>query len=369
VDIIICAKEASMKKVLRILLSALLIPVFILFPGAKAEEPKRFSNHFFNTFDTIVSLIGYAPDQETFDSAFKTVQDRFTYLHCLFDKYNAYEGINNLYTVNQQASLAPVKVAPEMMEVLVFCRDMQKKYPGTTNIALGSVLNIWHDHREAAENDPAGATVPELAELQKAAAHTDMDKVILDEENSTVFFEDPGLSLDVGAVAKGYAAESAAQLLLASPMTSFVLNAGGNVRAGDKPLDGRNAWGVGIQDPFSTAYSDAPTVETLFLRDLSVVTSGINERYFEVDGVRYHHLIDPGTLFPARYMASVTIVTQDSLLADFLSTTLFMMPYEEGRALIDSLPEVDALWVLLDGTVHMTDGLSSIAVSKGATAE
>ncbi len=358
-----------MKKVLRLLLTALLIPVFVLFPSAKAAEPKRFTNHFFNAFDTIISLIGYAPDQETFDSAFQTVQDRFIYLHRLFDKYNAYEGINNIYTVNEKAAQEPVKVAPELMEVLVYCRDMQKKYPGTTNIALGSVLNIWHDHRDIAENDPANATVPELADLQAAAAHTDMDKVILDEENSTVFFEDPELSLDVGAVAKGYAAESAAQQLLSSPMTSFIINAGGNVRAGDKPQDGRNAWGVGIQDPFSSAYSDAPPVETLFLRDLSVVTSGINERYYEIDGVRYHHLIDPDTLFPARHMASVTIVTESSTLADFLSTTLFMMPYEEGRALIDSLPEVDALWVLLDGTIQMTDGLSSIALSKGATAQ
>lgn len=358
-----------MKKVLRMLLTALLIPVFVLFPSAKAAEQKRFTNHFFNTFDTIVSLIGYAPDQETFDSAFQAVQDRFIYLHRLFDKYNAYEGINNLYTVNEKAAQEPVKVAPELMEVLVYCREMQKKYPGATNIALGSVLNIWHDHRDIAENDPASATVPELTDLQAAAAHTDMDKVILDEENSTVFFEDPGLSLDVGAVAKGYAAESAAQLLLSSPMTSFIINAGGNVRAGDKPQDGRNAWGVGIQDPFSSAYSDAPPVETLFLRDLSVVTSGINERYYEIDGVRYHHLIDPDTLFPARHMASVTIVTESSTLADFLSTTLFMMPYEEGRALIDSLPEVDALWVPLDGTVQMTDGLSSVALSKGATAQ
>ncbi len=359
-----------MKKVLRMLLTALLIPAFILFPSAKAAEQKRFSNHFFNTFDTIVSLIGYAPDQETFDSAFRAVQERFIYLHRLFDKYNAYEGVNNLYTVNQKAAQEPVKVAPELMEVLVYCQKMQKIYPGTTNIALGSVLNIWHDYRDIAENDPADAAVPGLAELQAAAAHTDMDKVILDEENSTVFFEDSGLSLDVGAVAKGYATESAAQLLLSSPMTSFIINAGGNVRAGGKPQeDGRNAWGVGIQDPFSSAYSDAPPVETLFLCNSSVVTSGINERYYEIDGVRYHHLIDPGTLFPARYMASVTIVTESSTLADFLSTALFMMPYEQGRALIDSLPGVDALWIFHDGTVQMSDGLTDAALSRGATAK
>ena len=358
-----------MKKILSILLTAVLLPVFVLFPGAGTAESKRFTAHFFNTFDTVVSMIGYASDQDTFDSAFQAVKERFTHLHRLFDKYNAYEGVNNLYTVNRDAAKAPVKVAPELMEVLVFCRDMQKKFPGATNIALGSVLNIWHDHRDAAEYNPAGATVPELSQLQAAAAHVDMDKVVLDEANSTVFFLDPELSLDIGAVAKGYAAESAAKLLLSSPMTSFTINAGGNVRAGGKPLDGRSAWGVGIQDPFSSAFSDAPLVETLFLRDMSVVTSGINERYYEVEGVRYHHLIDPDTLFPARFMASVTIVTENSEMADFLSTTLFLMPYEEGRALVESLPGVEALWVLLDGTIQMTEGLGAIALSKGATAQ
>ena len=359
-----------MKKVLRSLLAALLVPVIMLLPGTRATAEKRFSNHFFDTFDTVVTLIGYAPDQQTFDAAFQLVQDRFTYLHRVFDKYNAYDGIVNLYTVNQNAAKAPVQVPKELMEILVYCRDMQKKYPATFNVAMGSVLNIWHDHRDIAESSPENATVPSTADLEAAAAHTNIDDVVLDEANSTIYFKDPGLSLDVGAIAKGYAAESAAQLLLSSsPMTSFIINAGGNVRAGDRPLDGRKAWGIGIQDPFSTAFSDAPPVETLFMKDISVVTSGINERYYEVEGERYHHLIDPKTLFPARYMASVTIVTESSELADFLSTTLFMMPYEEGRVLIDSLPEVEAIWVLLDGTQHMTDGLNTYAQSKGATAQ
>ena len=357
-----------MKKYVRSLLAALLVPVVMLLPGAKAAEEKRFSNHFFNTFDTVVSLIGYAKDQETFDKAFQLVQDRFIYLNKVFDKYNAYEGFINLYTVNQNAAKGPVQVPKELMEVLIYCRENQQKYPATFNVAMGSVLSIWHDHRDLADANPASATVPDVADLQAAAVHTNIDDVVLDEVNSTVYFKDPALSLDVGAIAKGYAAESAAQLLFSSSsMTSFIINAGGNVRTGDQPQDGRKAWGIGIQDPFSTAFSDAPPIETLFMKDISVVTSGINERYYEVDGVRYHHLIDPKTLFPAQYMASVTIVTESSTLADFLSTTLFMMPYEEGRALIDSLPEVEAIWVLLDGTQHMTDGLNAYAQSKGAT--
>ena len=358
-----------MKKILRLLLAALLVPVVLLLPNGKAMEQKRFSNHFFDTFDTVVTLIGFAPDQETFDQAFTTVQDRFIYLHRLFDKYHSYEGLNNLYTLNREAAVQPVKVAPEMMEVLTYCRDMQKKFPGRKNIALGSVLQIWHDRREAAEDDPAAATIPDLADLQAAAAHTNMDDVILDAENSTVFYADPGLSLDLGAIAKGYTAESAAQMLLKSAMPSFIINAGGNVRTGNPPLDGRKAWGIGIQNPFSTYLSDTPPLETLFLHNMSVVTSGINERYFEVNGVRYHHIIDPKTLFPGTYMASVTIVTESSFLADFLTTVLFLTPYEEGRALIDSLPEVEAIWVLPDGTMHMSDGLNAYAQSKGATAK
>ena len=357
-----------MKKLLRALLAALLVPVFVIFPGAKATEQKRFTNHFFNTFDTIITLVGYAPDQATFDQAFATVQDRFTYLHRLFDKYHAYEGINNLYTLNREAALKPVKVAPEMMEVLTYCRDMQKKFPGRKNIAMGSVLQIWHDHREAAGDNPAAATLPDIGELQAAAAHINMDDVILDEENSTVFYADPELSLDLGAIAKGYTAESAAQLLLQSSMPSFIINAGGNVRTGNPPLDGRKAWGVGIQNPLHPFLSDTPPLETLFLSNMSVVTSGINERYFEVDGVRYHHIIDPKTLFPGQYMASVTIVTESSFLADFLTTILFLTPYEEGKALIDSLPGVEAIWVLPDGTTHMSEGLNAYALSKGATA-
>ena len=361
-----------MKKILRSLLCAALLPMFVLLPNAKATQAtqaQRFTGHFFDTFDTVVTLIGYAPDQATFDNAFTMVQDRFVYLHRLFDKYNSYEGVTNLYIVNQEAAKGPVEVAPEMMEVLSYCQDMQKRFPDRKNVAMGSVLNIWHDHREAAEADPDNAAVPTLEELQAAAAHTNMDDVILDKENSTVYFADPGLSLDLGAIAKGYSAESAAQLLLKSPMPSFILNAGGNVRAGQPPQDGRSAWGVGIQDPFAPSFSDAPSVETLFLSNKSVVTSGINERYFEVEGVRYHHIIDPQTLFPGKYMASVTIVTESSFLADFLTTVLFLTPYEEGRALIDSLPDVEALWVLPDGTIHLSDGLLPMAKSQGATAQ
>ena len=224
---------------------------------------------------------------------------------------------------------------------------------------MGAVLSVWHSFREA------GVAVPSLKLLTARSEHCDFDDVIIDAENGTVYFADPGLSLDLGAVGKGWATEAVAQWLLASEMPNFIISAGGNVRCGEKPRDGRDRWGVGVQDPndiFGTKY-----IDVLWLTGLSVVSSGDYQRYYTVDGVRYHHIIDPDTLFPSTYMRQVTIVTLDSGYADALSTALFLMPYEEGRAFVDSLEGVEACWVLNDGTVEYTDGMKALLQSCGAT--
>ena len=227
---------------------------------------------------------------------------------------------------------------------------------------MGAVLRLWHDAREV------GVALPDEAALREAAGHVDMSQVILDEQAGTVYFADPELSLDLGAVAKGYTAERVAQWMLGSDMPSFIISAGGNVRCGQKPLDGRARWGVSIQDPGpidglpGTGYMDV-----LYLINLSVVTSGDYQRYYTVDGVRYHHLIDPATLYPGQHMRAVTIVTQDSGLADALSTAVFLMPYEQGRAFVEALDGVEAYWVLLDGSVQCTDGLRAMLASQGAS--
>jgi len=233
---------------------------------------------------------------------------------------------------------------------------------GRVNVAMGAVLRLWHDAREA------GVALPDEAALREAVGHVDMSQVILDEQAGTVYFADPELSLDLGAVAKGYTAERVAQWMLDSEMPSFIISAGGNVRCGQKPLDGRARWGVSIQDPGpidglpGTGYMDV-----LYLTNLSVVTSGDYQRYYTVDGVRYHHLIDPDTLYPGQHMRAVTIVTQDSGLADALSTAVFLMPYEQGRAFVEALDGVEAYWVLLDGSVQCTDGLRAMLASQGAS--
>lgn len=339
-------------------------------PSTTSAAHTKFNYYFFDTFDTLITLIGYAPTQESFDQSAQMVHERFITLHQIFDSYNAYEGVNNVYLLNAKAAEAPIEVDPILFDLLQLCKEKQPTSNGKVNVAMGSVLSIWHDYRDAGLENPETAALPPMDLLTAAASHMSFDDVVLDEQNHTVYFSDPSIRLDLGAVAKGYATELVSQELTASGMTSFIISAGGNVRAGEPPLDGRSAWGIGVQNPEGQVLSsaDGDIVETLFLSDMSVVTSGVYQRYYTVDGARYHHLIDPDTLMPSRYFESVTIITKDSGMADFYSTAVFLMPTEEGKAYVDALDGVEALWVLNDGTVQMTDGAKAYAKSEGATA-
>ena len=351
------------------LAAALLVSILALALALPSQaEMSKFSTVFMDTFDTVISLIGYAEDEETFNARATEVHGVFIYLHKLFDTYNSYEdeGIISVYTLNERAAKEPVAVDPILFHLLKYCKDNYATAKEQVNIAMGSVLSIWHEYREAGLNDPESAQIPPMDALKAASEHTNIDDLILDEKNMTVFFADPLLKLDVGAVAKGYAAEIAGKLLLGGNMPSFIISAGGNVRIGNPPMDGRPGWGVGIQDPDGAILGLSDIVETLFIAEKSVVTSGDYQRFYTVDGKNYHHLIDPDTLMPADHFRSVSIITEDSGYADMLSTAAYLMPYEESRAFIDSLDGVEAIWIFPDGSKKMTFGAMSIAKSYGA---
>jgi thiamine biosynthesis lipoprotein len=177
------------------------------------------------------------------------------------------------------------------------------------------------------------------------------------------------MRLDVGAVGKGFATELVARELIEQGLESGIISAGGsNVRLIGKPAEpSRETWAIGIQNPFISSLipMDDPPLDVIEVNDRSIVTSGDYQRYYLVDGVAYHHLIDPVTLMPANHVKAVTIMTADSGLADFLSTAIFLMPYEEGRRLVDRLEDVEALWVLQDGTVEATAGMKSVLKFQG----
>lgn len=333
----------------------LLLAMLAALSGCAGRETKTepLGKAYFSYFDTVSYVYSYAGDSaERFDNRSAEVSHILEKYHKLFDIYHEYEGMNNLCTLNRLAGGEPLEVDGELLEFLLLCRQLYELTGGEMNVMLGAVLRPWHEAREAAAEDPEHAAAPSEETLREAAEHTDIALLELDEAAGTARIADPEASIDVGAVGKGYATEKAAQWLEADGAEGYVLNIGGNIRIiGLKP-DG-SSWNTAIRDP----YDDGAYALHLRLEDTACVTSGIYERYFVADGVRYHHIIDPDTLAPAAYFGSLTVVCKDSGLADALSTALFCLPYEEGLKLVDSLEGVEALWIFPDGEQRWSSGL------------
>jgi len=333
-----------MKQCLLILLA---FSAVMTMTGCGAAKPVRYEATFLQLFDTKTTIVAYTNDKEEFNRHVQLIYDNLEQYHRLYDIYNSYEGMNNLKTVNDQAGKAPVKVDKRIIDLLKFAKHWYDKTGGKVNVAYGAVLEIWHDYRERGIKDPDAAELPPAEELQEASRHTDINKVIIDEENSTVFLEDPEMSLDVGAIAKGYTVEQVSRIAAENGFTSGLISVGGNVKAiGTKDKEG-HPWNVGIQNPDTG--SSQQNVHILNIKDTSLVTSGIYERYYTVDGRNYHHIIDPDTMFPSDEYKSVTILCNDSGVADALSTAVFNMSVEEGTEFIESLPDIEAFWILSSG--------------------
>ena len=320
-------------------------------------DPEVQAKSYYEYFDTNSVVMSYAGDSpQAFSANCEAVSEVLREYHRLFDIYHEYAGINNLMTVNKNAGVAPVEVDVKLIDFLIYCKEIYTLTDGKTNVAMGSVLKLWHDERERAENKPDKARVPSLEALSTAAQHTNIDALVIDKAAGTVYISDPEMRLDVGAIGKGYATERAAEVLIDAGVTSYVLNIGGNLRAiGTKPSG--NGWTTGITNPDKS--SEESFVCKVDISDISLVTSGDYERYYVADGVKYHHIIDPVTLMPAAYFSSVSVFIDDGGLADALSTALFCMSYEDGKRLAESVG-ADVVWVTLDGTVLMTDGVESV---------
>ncbi len=344
-----------MKKVFSVLLALCLLLVPL--SGCKQADEK-YNAYYFEYFDTVSIVTGYAESQEAFDAVCAEIEAQLEEYHRLYTIYNGFEGVNNLKTVNMltDGEHSAVQVDRKIIDLLLFAKEMYRETNGLVNVAMGSVLKLWHVYRNEGIDDPAAAQLPPMDKLMEAAEHTDIDKVIIDEENSTVFLADPKMSLDVGAIAKGYAVERIAEHLEAKGITGYLLNVGGNVRAvgafGEKP------WNVGIENP-DKENEDVPHIEFLHLTDEAVITSGVYQRDYYVDGEKYHHIIDPETLMPGSNFMSVSVLAEDSGMGDAFSTALFLMRYEDGLQLIEKTENVEAMWVMPDGEQRYSSGFKT----------
>ena len=318
--------------------------------GAK-QEKKQYTATFLTLFDTVTTVVGRADSEAQFKEKAQKVHDALLEYHQLFDIYNDYEGSHNLKTVNDAAGFGPVQVDSRIIWLLSECKKVFGTTGGKVNVAMGSVLKLWHDARSDGINDPVNAKLPDRSALESAAEHTDLDAVVIDDAASTVFITDPRLRLDVGAIAKGWAVQQGAEKMPAG----LLISVGGNVCATGPKDESGTPWVVGVQDP---AGGDS-YLHTLYVTKGSVVTSGDYQRTYMVDGKLYHHIIDPVTLYPSEYWRSVTVVCDHSGWADALSTALFLLPLEEGQELLAQF-DAKAMWVNADGEIFYSPGFQEM---------
>lgn len=307
-----------------------------------------------DALDTVSNIQVYDKESNE-DKLYSELESLLQRYHKLFNVYEDYEGINNIKTINDCAGQEPVKVDAEIIELLEMAKEMYTLTNGQVNVAMGSVLSIWHEYREAGLENPDTAKLPPMEDLQVAAEHTDINKIIIDKEAGTVYLEDANMSLDTGAIAKGFVTDKIKAYFNQQELTQGLINLGGNLMA-IGPKDNNQPWRIGLQNP--DLDSEESNLCVIFLRYKSMVTSGDYMRYYEVDGVKYNHLIDPDTLMSATTFASVSVICDDSVVADGLSTALFCMNLEDGMALIESLDDTEAVWISEDGTQHMSTGFA-----------
>ena len=338
-------------------IAAILLIIAALITGAGCTQgDAKYQYVFFDVFDTVTELTIYAENEAAAADAARAAHERLIYLNKLYDIYNEYDDAVSLMEVNRRAAIAPVEISAETMALLKFAKEAYKLTGGRVNAAMGGVLSIWHDYREAGLADEANAKLPPMELLEQAAEHTDINSIVLDEAKGTVFFTDDMVRLDVGAIAKGFAGQLVMDELSLrigeGQISAALLSLGGNIcAAGAKPNG--DEWQIAVQSPRGEGNAATVSIASGY-----VITSGDYQRYYTVNGIRYNHIIDPDTLMSADKYASVTVVSSNGALADALSTALFIMDTDEARALIDSIDDAEALWIAKDGGITRTDGFN-----------
>lgn len=323
--------------IIPLLVTGLLIMVLV-----ESLQVKEYTKNIYY-MDTYIYVKVYAGNKIHASEVLNGVEKIYKEYHELTNKYKGYKGLKNLYYITyNDSSDKTITIDKRLYQLIEYGQDVYNLTNGLVDISMGNVLDIWKSYRDSEYG------VPTLEELQ--SVHTDSIKdIVLLEKNK---IENNHVNIDLGAIAKGYVTELAAKYLEKEGINRYIINAGGNVVVGENEDDIK--YSIGIENP------DDPTgiFKIIYGNNISVVTSGGYNRYYEWNGERYSHIVNPNTLFPNNYMKSVTVICTSSKFADVLSTMLFMMSVEDGKKYIDSLEGVEAIWYTIDNNIVTSSGIS-----------
>lgn len=323
--------------------------------NSETTELEKHTEKVYEYFDTITTFMAYTKDEEEFNHYVSVLNEELKRYHQLYNSYDAFEGVNNFRTINENAGKKPVEVDSKIIELIEYSKEMYDLTGGKINIAMGSLLGLWHDAREISVDNPDEARIPEESVLKTASSHKDINAIEIDKEKNTVYISDPDVQIDIGAIGKGYATKIIAKRLEEEGLKHGILSVGGDdVLIGDNPASENSYYKIAIQNP-DLEDKENPYSSVVSLRNTSVVTSGDYQRYFMVDGKRYHHIIDPETMYPSTKWRSVSVILDDIAKADTISTYLFILDYEEGLEFAKKVG-AEVLWIDEDYNSFATEG-------------
>jgi thiamine biosynthesis lipoprotein len=326
-------------------------------------------------FDTTVSFTLYydAFSDYDIDTVYNQVNDILIEYDQLLDPYDPVDGINNLYTINH--SETAVEVSETLFNAIEYAINHQDFNPDSDellfNIALGPIINIWHDARysDSCESGLLYDRCPVPSEdVLNQPYNTNPDDVILDKENLTIGFKKDNMMLDLGGFAKGYISMIIEEQLAVYDM-NYIMNMGASnvLVVGDNTSNtSGNDYRIGLTRPeFDTIGSENYGI--VQIEDgYSAVSSGSYQRYFKnldrEDPTYYHHIIDPRTNMPGGEAMAVTIITTQTGLSDILSTAIFLMSYEEGLAYVNSVEDLEAIWYFSEDDIRMSENFEDFFV-------
>ncbi|MEI7884307.1 MAG: FAD:protein FMN transferase [Clostridia bacterium] len=298
-------------------------------------------NSTFFVMDTVVDITIYTSDKDQAAKALTVVNQTMNDISNKFlDRYNPNSDIAK---INLQAGITKVNVSEPTIEVIALCLSLKKP---EFDIACAPLIELWTQAK-------AEKRVPTKMEISNVLPLIQQDLIEIDKKNHTVFLPIKGMGIDLGGIAKGYITEKIADIFKDYNFTGVLINAGGNIKVlGHKPK--KTNWQIGIQNPFNLDKISA----TVTLSDNETAeTSGNYMRYYEVAGVRYHHLLSPIDGYPVNYNASVTIISTDSALADYYSTYIFLLPSEQGLHVLETTPNIAGIIIDISGNIKVSNSI------------
>jgi thiamine biosynthesis lipoprotein len=308
--------------------------------AARGDTPRPLITRNFSAMGTEVRMSAYTDDEtgavRAFESAFAEIQR----LEALMTTWKPDSEVSR---INAEAGLRPVAVSDEVLEVIEASERASALSGGAFDITFYAMRGLWKFDEDL---DPK---IPDPAEIKRRLPLIDWRKVIVDKKKKTVFLAKKGMAINLGGIAKGYAVDRAVAVLKKAGFPNVIVQAGGDLMCSGQR--GPSPWTAGIRDPRGAR---ADVFAILKLTDHAFSTAGDYERFFFIDGKRYHHIIDPKTGYPATRSRSVTIYAPNALLADALDDAVFILGWQKGMEMIEKLDDVGAVVVDEGGKVHVS---------------